>query len=341
MLQIQEQVSHSKLVTDTPHILLVDSDPQMRQYMTGLLSEHYAIDAVADAPSAFTLTREQVPDLVLASVMTCVLDGFDLLREFRRDARVGEVPIILYSSSTGEESCLEGIEAGADDYMITPLSERQLLTRVRAQLRIAQTCRQSIHALRASEERYRTLVTATTANVWSAAPNGDVIGEAQGWEKMTGQTPQEYRGSSWIDVVHSDDRQRLLETWRRAVRGATPFTADYRIRRSDGSYRYVRAQGAPVHNSDGSVREWIGTHVDIDEQVRAEEALRTSEAEFRANFELAGIGQAQVDPETGQILRVNRRFCEMLGYSADELLTLRFLDIRSTFRNRPNRRSLP
>ncbi len=327
MLQIREQASHPKQVADTPHILIVDSDSQMRQSLTRLLSAHYEIDAVADAPTAFTLAREQVPDLVLASVMTRVLDGLDLLREFRRDARVGEVPIILYSSTAGEELCLEGMEAGANDYVITPLSERQLLTRVRAQLRVAQTCRQSIHSLRATEERYRTLATATTANVWSAAANGDVVGEAQGWEKMTGQTPQEYRGSSWIDAVHPDDRLRLLEVWRRAVRDATPFAADYRIKRSDGSYRYVRAQGAPVHNSDGSVREWIGTHVDIDEQVRAEEALRTSEAEFRANFELAGIGQAQVDLKTRRMLRVNPRFCEMLGYSADELLTLTFRDI--------------
>jgi DNA-binding response OmpR family regulator len=57
------------------------------------------------------------------------------------------------------------MEAGANDYVITPLSERQLLTRVQAQLRVAQICRQSIDGLRASEERYRTLATATTANV--------------------------------------------------------------------------------------------------------------------------------------------------------------------------------
>jgi PAS domain S-box-containing protein len=327
MLQIREQASHPKTVRDTPHILLVDSDSPMRQYLMRLLSGHYEIDAEADASTALTLAHEQVPDLVLASVMTRVSDGFDLLREFRRDTQVGEVPIILYSSSADEESYLEGMEAGANDYVITPLSERQWLMRVRAQLRVAQICRQSIHALRASEERYRTLATATTANVWSAARNGDVVGEAHGWEKMTGQTPQEYRGSNWIEVVHPDDRQRLLEMWERAVREATPFAADYRIRRSDGSYRYVRAQGAPVLNSDGSVREWIGTHVDIDEQVRVQEALRTSEAEFRANFELAGIGQVQLDPKTGQMLRVNPRFCEMLGYSADELLTMTFLDI--------------
>src|SRR3989442_679656 len=113
MLQIQEQANHSKPIADTPHILIVDSDSQMRQYLMRLLSGHYEIDAVADAPTAFTMTREQVPDLVIASVMTRVLDGFDLLSEFRRDARVGEVPIILYSSTAGEELCLKGMEAGA------------------------------------------------------------------------------------------------------------------------------------------------------------------------------------------------------------------------------------
>jgi PAS domain S-box-containing protein len=71
----------------------------------------------------------------------------------------------------------------------------------------------------------------------------------------------------------------------------------------------------------------VGALIDIDARRRAEEALRTSEEEFRANFELAGIGQAQADPKTGQLLRVNPRLCEMLGYSADELLTMTFLDI--------------
>ena len=67
--------------------------------------------------------------------------------------------------------------------------------------------------------------------------------------------------------------------------------------------------------------------VDIDDQKQAEEALRASEEEFRANFELAGIGQVQTDPKTGRYLRVNNRFCEMVGYSADELLTMTYLDI--------------
>ena len=182
-------------------------------------------------------------------------------------------------------------------------------------------------ALRASEERYRTLTTATTAAVWNATPSGEIIGECHGWELMTGQTPQQYRGWGWMDVLHPDDKERTTEIWQRSLRNATPVEVDYRIRRRDGSYGYVRAQGAPVYNPDGTVREWIGTLVDIDDQQRAEEALRASEEEFRANFELAGVGQVQTDPKTGRYVRVNDKFCQMVGYSRDELLTMTHLDI--------------
>src|SRR5262245_16604078 len=100
---------------------------------------------------------------------------------------------------------------------------------------MAQVREESIHALRASEERYRTLASAMTTAVWSTAPNGDVVGEVRGWEKMTGQTPEEYRGFSWMNVVHPDDSQRLLEIWQRALRDATPVDVDYRVRQRNGS----------------------------------------------------------------------------------------------------------
>src|SRR5262249_23077292 len=210
MLQNPERVSKST-PKDVARILLVDIDSQMRQHVTQLLAANYGIDAAADAPTASSLARERTPDLVLASVMTWKPDGVDIVREFRRNAQLRVVPIILYS--TEEELCMEGVEAGANDYLLTPFSERQLLTRIRAQLRVAQMHDESIHALRASEERYRTLANAVNTGVWSAAPNGDVVGEVYGWEKMTGQTPEQYRGFRWMDVVHPDDRQQLLKNW--------------------------------------------------------------------------------------------------------------------------------
>src|SRR5262249_32478868 len=127
MFQNPERVSKSSPLKDT-RILLVDIDSQMRQQVTQLLAAHYGIDVAADVPTAFSLASESTPDLVLASVMTRKPDGLHIVREFRRIARLRVVPIILYSSSMEEESCLEGVEAGANDYLLKPFSERQLLT---------------------------------------------------------------------------------------------------------------------------------------------------------------------------------------------------------------------
>src|SRR5262245_7106032 len=187
--------------------------------------------------------------------------------------------------------------------------------------------RRAEEALRASEERHRTFMAMTALAVWNAAPDGEVVTDAYGWRDLTGQTPDQYRGSGWLDAVHPEDKPRLLEDWQHALRDKASIDAEYRVRRKDGTYVYVRDQGIPLRRPDGSVREWIGTVTDIDKRKRVDEALRASEEELRANFELAGIGQVQTDPKTGRYVRVNDKFCKMVGYSADELRTMTYLDI--------------
>jgi PAS domain S-box-containing protein len=182
-------------------------------------------------------------------------------------------------------------------------------------------------ALRQSEERLRTFVAMTSLAVWTTNETGDLMDDVFAWTELTGQTPNQYRGRGWLDALHPEDRLRTLERWEQALRTATVLDAECRVRRRDGTYGYVRVSAVPVRNTDGTVCEWIGATIDIDARKRAEEALRTSEREFRANFELAGIGQAQTDPDTGRYIRVNDRFCEMVGYSRDELLTMTYLDI--------------
>src|SRR5262249_23515828 len=177
MSQNVERVSHSKPPKHTPWILLIEGDFQRRQDVTRLLVVHYGIHPTADTSTVFRLARERTPDLILANVMMLKLGGFDLLHQFRQNEDLKAVPIILYSSPQDEELCLEAMEAGANDYLITPFSERQLLARVRTQLRAAEVCDESFRALRASEEEYRTLAMAMSTGVWRAAPNGDVFGE--------------------------------------------------------------------------------------------------------------------------------------------------------------------
>ncbi|MCU0533533.1 MAG: ATP-binding protein [Hydrococcus sp. Prado102] len=144
-------------------ILLVDDNADMRDYVKRLLvTQQYEVEAVSDGLAALSAIRQaadgqQMPDLVLTDVMMPNLDGFGLLQALRSDSQTQEIPIILLSARAGEEARIEGLTAGADDYLIKPFSARELLARVEASLKLAQLRREAGAALRESEEKYRTL----------------------------------------------------------------------------------------------------------------------------------------------------------------------------------------
>ncbi len=142
---------------DRPHVLVADDNADMRQYVVRLLAGAYQVEAVADGEAALAAARERTPDLVLTDVMMPQLDGFGLLQELRADPRTRSVPVIMLSARAGEESRVEGIQSGADDYLVKPFGARELLARVSAHLQMARMRRDAGEAIRASEERFRTL----------------------------------------------------------------------------------------------------------------------------------------------------------------------------------------
>jgi len=129
-------------------ILLADDNADMREYLQRLLKEHYDVISVADGEAALKDARAQRPDLILSDIMMPRLDGFGLLQAIRADESLKTVPVILLSARAGEEARIEGLQSGADDYLIKPFSARELLTRVNSHLNIARIRQES-------EEKYR------------------------------------------------------------------------------------------------------------------------------------------------------------------------------------------
>ena len=151
---------------DRPRVLVADDNADMRQYIVRLLAEQFRVEAVPDGEAALAAARERPPDLILTDVMMPRLDGFGLLRAIRAEPEFSGLPIIMLSARAGEESRVEGMEAGADDYLVKPFSGRELLARVSAHLQMARLRREAEQAVRESEE---------AASVPSSAASSDVV----------------------------------------------------------------------------------------------------------------------------------------------------------------------
>jgi signal transduction histidine kinase len=140
-------------VDERPLVLVADDNADMRQYIGRLLGERYHVTAVADGKAALAAAENARPDLVLTDVMMPHLDGFGLLKALRGDARTRDIPVIMLSARAGEESRVDGMEAGADDYLIKPFSARELLARVGAHLQMARLRVETAEALRDADRR--------------------------------------------------------------------------------------------------------------------------------------------------------------------------------------------
>jgi signal transduction histidine kinase len=133
-------------------ILLADDNADMREYLRRLLSREWTVEAVADGASALAAAYTRPPDLVLTDIMMPGIDGLRLLQELRSDPRTRLIPVILLSARSGEEALVEGLSAGADDYLIKPFSARELLARVRTHV---ETARVRKETARLNEELQR------------------------------------------------------------------------------------------------------------------------------------------------------------------------------------------
>jgi len=122
-------------------VLVVDDNADMRRYISRLLAAHYDVVTAGDGEAALDLVRADPPDLVVTDVMMPRLDGLELLRRLRADPATVGIPVVILSARAGEEGVVEGLEAGADDYLVKPFSARELVARVQSNIELDRTRR--------------------------------------------------------------------------------------------------------------------------------------------------------------------------------------------------------
>jgi len=211
-----------------------------------------------------------------------------------------------------------------------------LALEVKERQRIQDELSQATEELRLNEQRYRSLVEATTAVVWSANASGEVESDLAGWVELTGQPMERSKGWGWLEAIHPDDREYTTQTWSAAYTTRSVYQVEHRVRGKDGQYRQMRACAVPIMDNEGNVVEWIGAHTDVTSQKQAEQALRDAKesaesanrakSEFLANMSheirtpmngILGMTELTLDSE---LTREQRENLGMVKASADSLL---------------------
>ena len=125
-----------------------------------------------------------------------------------------------------------------------------------------------------SENRYRSLVHASSQIVWTGDASGNQMNRLPEWQAFTGQSDEEVLGFGWADAIHPDDRALVVREWERSITTGSTFKVEQRLCRHDGVYRDMVAHAVPVRDASGQIVEWVGTHTDVTEQKQAQDELR-------------------------------------------------------------------
>ncbi|MBV8086122.1 MAG: response regulator [Chloroflexi bacterium] len=329
-------------------LLVADDNADMRQYLQHLLGQAHDVDVVADGEAALRAVHENPPDLLLTDVMMPKLGGFALLEALRNDPATELMPVIMLSARAGEESRVEGLEAGADDYLIKPFTARELLARVRSNLQLAELRQRA--RIEAEDERQRMLQLFEEAPAIMCLLSGPehvfamanaayqrVVGDRQIVGKRIREAMPEIEGQGYfemLDQVYREGKPVVgKESLAQLARGPNGEIED----------AYFDFIYAPFRGRDGEVEGVFVHGFEVTAQVLArrnlEQLAADREAALKARDEFLSIASHELrTPVTGikgsaqllmRLVEQNtldevrlRRFLENIREQSDRLATL-------------------
>jgi PAS domain S-box-containing protein len=320
-------------------VLFADDNADMREYVTRILTERFTIMAVPDGEQALAAIPGFQPDLVLCDVMMPRRDGYQLLTAIRGDEALRQLPVVLLSARAGEEARVEGIEFGANDYLVKPFSPRELLARVTSQVTISRLRKRFEATERAlrddaldAERRFRHLLMQTPAAITLLRGPEHVFELAnQEYLAMVGRTEAELIGRRVLDVFPEVVGQGFIEILDGVFRTATPYIGREKFlslerEGQSPSEIYLNFVYQPVMNHNG-VTEGILFHgADVSDLVRARNASEAGERQLRTLAETIPQLVWSCRPD-GRCDYLSKQWITYTGVPEEEQLGLGWLNV--------------
>jgi len=242
-------------------VLIADDNADMREYLTNLLqTSGYQVSDVDDGQRALEAVRAATPDLVISDVMMPGMDGLQLVAALRAEPRTAAVPVLLLSARAGQEASIEGLQAGADDYLVKPFAAAELLARVRANIELAR--------LRNHQSRWRTaLVDSLQEAFFVCDDEGAVVEINHAFTEMLGYGPEQLPYPAtypwWPDAETDPDAHGLVEAAFAEMLGSAQGGFTVPVNHRDGHRVWVAATFSHADDPDSGKQIMVGTMRDV------------------------------------------------------------------------------
>ncbi|CAM2932865.1 SpoIIE family protein phosphatase [Mycobacterium intermedium] len=242
-------------------VLVADDNADMRDYLINLLrSSGYEVSGVVDGNEALQAIRAAPPDLVISDVMMPGLDGLQLVAALRQDPLTATLPVLLLSARAGQEESIEGLMAGADDYLVKPFAAAELLARVRANVELAR--------VRNHQARWRTaLVNSLQEAFFICDDQGAVIEINTAFTEILGygpeQLPYELDHPWWPSADTEPEARRQIEAAFTEMLHSAHGALTVPVTHHDGHRLWVAVNFSHAHDPDSGRRVMVGTFRDV------------------------------------------------------------------------------
>jgi PAS domain S-box-containing protein len=322
------------------NILVVDDQPSVLAYLKEVLLQPAQNLVVAESGErALALLAEQEFALVLLDIAMPGMDGFEVAVRLRQNQSGRTTPILFVTSAADNMAWrFQAYAVGGVDFISKPFDRHVVRGKVAVFVELYRQRRQLLRqAVRlqeiereeravelasvkaASERRFRHLAEALPNVVWTATEEGRIGYFNRRWREATGLGAAASAGYGWLTAVHQDDRQRLLDSWRRAAQESRELEVECRLRDSAGADRWYLCRALPEPGDQGQSAHWFGSFTDVDEQRKAHERSR---AALRLRDEFLAIAAHELrTPLTSARLQVDH--LNLLLESAPDLPRVR------------------
>jgi len=298
-------------------ILLADDNADMREYVQRLLQQQFTVITAVDGEEAFNKMVKHKPDLLLSDVMMPKADGFGLLKKVRSHPDLKNTPVIFLSARAGREATVEGLDAGADDYMVKPFSAKELMVRVSNLIRINQVRRET-------ELQFYQLFLQAPAfiNVFKGPEhvyeffhpkNKEIFGDVDFTGLTIREAIPELEGQGIIEImdevylhnktVQYNERQVFLTN-----------------EKGEKTARYFNSSYQPWYDMRGDIQGVLNFATDVTETVETRKKIEQSEQRFRSLVMQAPVSIAVLMGEELMVEVANDNYLELVGKKREEFV---------------------